>query len=139
LAEAREQALRAERTVALGALAAGAAHELGTPLATMAVLAGELARGLPPTAEAQGALATLRGEIRRCKAILARLAADGGELPADQGCPAGLPAVLEEIVADWRTLRPDVRVELECSGASPAPQVVVDRAMRQALVSILNN
>ena len=44
LAAAREQALRDERMVALGALAAGAAHELGTPLATMAVVAGELER-----------------------------------------------------------------------------------------------
>jgi hypothetical protein len=42
LAAAREQALRDERVVALGALAAGAAHELGTPLATIAVLVGEL-------------------------------------------------------------------------------------------------
>jgi two-component system sensor histidine kinase RegB len=42
LAAAREQALRDERVVALGALAAGAAHELGTPLATMAVVIGEL-------------------------------------------------------------------------------------------------
>lgn len=37
LAAAREAALRNERVVALGNLAAGAAHELGTPLATMAV------------------------------------------------------------------------------------------------------
>ena len=42
LAEAREQALQNERLVALGTLAAGAAHELGTPLGTMAILAAEL-------------------------------------------------------------------------------------------------
>ena len=40
---AREQALRDERIMAIGTLAAGAAHELGTPLATMSLLAGELA------------------------------------------------------------------------------------------------
>lgn len=139
LAEAREQALRAERTVALGALAAGAAHELGTPLATMAVLAGELVHELPQEAAAQHALATLRGELRRCKAILARLAADAGELPADEGSPAGVPEVLERIVADWQALRSDVRVELECRGPAPPPRVVVDRTMRQAIINILNN
>ncbi|MBS3936238.1 MAG: sensor histidine kinase, partial [Sulfuritalea sp.] len=42
LAAAREEALRDAQVVALGQLAAGAAHELGTPLATMNVLAGEL-------------------------------------------------------------------------------------------------
>jgi two-component system sensor histidine kinase RegB len=42
LAAAREKALRDERVVALGALAAGAAHELGTPLATIAVVIGDL-------------------------------------------------------------------------------------------------
>ena len=43
LAATREQALRDERVMAMGTLAAGAAHELGTPLGTMALLAGELA------------------------------------------------------------------------------------------------
>ena len=42
LASAREQALRNEQLIALGTLAAGAAHELGTPLATMAIVSGEL-------------------------------------------------------------------------------------------------
>jgi len=44
LAEAREQALRDEQLVALGTLATGAAHELGTPLATMAIVTRELER-----------------------------------------------------------------------------------------------
>ena len=44
LAAAREQGLRDERIIAIGTLAAGAAHELGTPLATMSLLAGELVR-----------------------------------------------------------------------------------------------
>jgi two-component system sensor histidine kinase RegB len=42
LAEAREEVLQNERLVALGTLAAGAAHELGTPLGTIAILAAEL-------------------------------------------------------------------------------------------------
>ena len=42
LARQKEDALRNERIVALGTLAAGAAHELGTPLSTMAVVLGEM-------------------------------------------------------------------------------------------------
>lgn len=81
LARAREQALRAERVVALGTLAAGTAHELGTPLATMAALAKDLELDLRDNPALSRNLGLLRTQIQRCKAILAQLAADAGELP----------------------------------------------------------
>ena len=53
LALAREQALRNEQIIALGTLAAGAAHELGTPLATMAIVTGELQNDYTENSEFQ--------------------------------------------------------------------------------------
>lgn len=73
LALAREQ-----RLSALGGLAAAAAHELGSPLATIAVVARELERELPETLSAEHPLredaALLRSEAERCRRILAELA-----------------------------------------------------------------
>lgn len=82
LARVRERAARSERLASLTTLAAGAAHELGTPLATIAVVAKELERAL----EARGDLSELaddarlvREELARCRTILDRMAARAGE------------------------------------------------------------
>jgi two-component system sensor histidine kinase RegB len=76
---------REQRLAALGGLAAAAAHELGSPLATIAVVARELERELPPDLPADSPvrqdIELLRGETERCRRILAEL----GERP--EGAP----------------------------------------------------
>jgi len=78
LALAREQ-----RLAALGTLAAAAAHELGTPLATIAVIAKELVHDLPPDSTLAEDARLLLGQTVRCRDILADLArrppSEGGE------------------------------------------------------------
>lgn len=69
----RERALEDRHLAQVGSLAAGAAHELGTPLATMNVLAGDLSR--MSAGELADASDTLRSELARCKRILSRMAA----------------------------------------------------------------
>ena len=77
LALAREQ-----RISAVGALAAAAAHELGSPLGTIAVIARELARDLPADGPLADDARLLLSETARCRTILQELAqkreADGG-------------------------------------------------------------
>ena len=77
LALAREQ-----RVSAVGALAAAAAHELGSPLATIAVVAKELVRELPPDSPHAEDAALLLSQSERCRRILAELSQrpeeDGG-------------------------------------------------------------
>jgi len=74
---------REQRLSSLGALAAAAAHELGTPLGTIAVVAKELSRELPPGGEAAEDVQLLISQVTRCREILADLArkpeADGGD------------------------------------------------------------
>lgn len=139
LAAAREEALRNERIVALGSLAAGAAHELGTPLATMAVIAGELAREprTPPAMKED--LALLRSQIDLCKGILTGMAGRAGQTRAEGGRRLALDAWLAEVLARWRTLRPGARPRLAIEGRSPAPQVLGEATLEQALVNLLNN
>lgn len=78
MALAREQKLSA-----LGALAAAAAHELGTPLGTISLVAKELAREIPPDDPLAEDIALLQSQAIRCRDILAELSrkpeAEGGE------------------------------------------------------------
>jgi two-component system sensor histidine kinase RegB len=94
LALAREQ-----RVSAVGALAAAAAHELGSPLATIAVIAKELARDLPPDSPFADDAQLLLSQSARCRTILAELAR---EREADGGAPyARLPiSVLVEAAGE---------------------------------------
>ena len=74
---------REQRLSSLGALAAAAAHELGSPLGTIAVVAKELARELPPDSPHSEDVTLLQSQVMRCREILADLArkpeADGGD------------------------------------------------------------
>jgi len=74
IASLRETAARNARLAALTTLAAGAAHELGSPLATIAVAAHE-ARLAAGTAEVGADLALILAEVERCQAILDKMAA----------------------------------------------------------------
>jgi len=79
MALAREQQLSA-----LGGLAAAAAHELGSPLGTIAVVTKELVRDLPPDSPLQEDISLLQAESQRCREILSQLS----ETPESDG---GLP------------------------------------------------
>jgi two-component system sensor histidine kinase RegB len=139
LAHAREEALRAEQVLALATLATGTAHELGTPLSTMAVLAADLADEYRQDPELAGRLGVLRGQVERCKGILARMAVIAGEARADAGRRVAVDDYLEELMSEWRAVRPDARVQVGWQGCSPAPQIVADRALTQAIHNVLNN
>lgn len=139
LARAREEALEAERVVALGTLAAGTAHELGTPLATMAILAKDLESDLATQPALRDAVALLREQIRRCKDSLARLATDAGQLPADSGRRVAVDEFLAELLQGWRDQHAALEVAIDVAGPRPPPTIVVDRTLHQALCNVLNN
>jgi two-component system sensor histidine kinase RegB len=117
---------REHRLASLGALATAAAHELGTPLGTIAVVARELERALPPgTSESEDAK-LLRAEAERCRTILTRLARpEESGLRETDHLPLG--ALLDEIASPHRG--GDVAVTIELApGAEPkvwrAPELV---------------
>ena len=137
LAQLREVALRGEQLAALGALAAGTAHELGTPLSTMAVLVGELRAGAG--ADHRADLDLLSQQIDRCRDVLTRNLTVTGQSRAQGGGRVGLQAWLETLTADWQRTRTAARLSLTCSGPTEPPQVVADETLRQALCSLLDN
>jgi len=139
LAAAREAALRSERVVALGNLAAGAAHELGTPLATLAVLAGELLRDARLPGALRPDLELMQGQIQDCKGIITQLAAQAGSSRAESLSAMPLDEWLAGLVERWRRQRPLVTPRLELRGAIPGPRVAIDATLGQALLNLFNN
>ena len=139
LAAAREAALRNERVVALGNLAAGAAHELGTPLATMAVLAGELARHDSLPADAREDARLLASQVQECKRIITLLAARAGSSRAEAAEAVTLDAWLDALTARWQAQRPLAEPRVDLQGERPGPRIVPDATLDQALLNLFNN
>jgi two-component system sensor histidine kinase RegB len=130
----REEILRNERIVALGTQAAGAAHELGTPLSTMSVIIGEMRHDCSDP-EHQDNLNILDDQVRNCKRILDSLLKHAQETSSEMSLEEFIRHVLDE----WQLLRPTVHYLLQVSGLQPSPRVRVDLALRSALLNLLNN
>lgn len=79
LEEARQRAARYDKLASLTTLAAGAAHELATPLSTIAVTSKELENALASTPEWAAEARIIREETKRCRSILQRLSTQSGE------------------------------------------------------------
>ena len=142
LAKAREQVLRDERVIALGTLAAGAAHELGTPLGTMAILAHDIKQEYSQEEfiDLQSKMQIFDEQIERCKNALAIMSASAGDFRAESGHVMPLGEYLDDVVLQWRDQRPFSRLEYHSTkSAFVPPALVADRTLTQALINILNN
>ena len=141
LALAREQ-----RLSSLGALATAAAHELGSPLGTIAVVARELERALPENSGEIEDVRLLRQQAERCRAIIARLANPEEALV---GATARLPlgAFLDDIAAHHRGEDVDITVSLmphkpgdpDKDNPSPVPQIWRAPELLHGLGNIIEN
>jgi len=134
---------REHRLAALGALATAAAHELGTPLGTIAVVARELERALPENSTEIEDVRLLRAQAERCRAIIARLANPEEAL---LGATARLPlgALLDDIAAPHRGEDLEIRVTITpppagSKGEGPAPQVWRAPELLHGLGNIIEN
>jgi two-component system sensor histidine kinase RegB len=144
LDDARERALRSEHLASLTTLAAGAAHELSTPLATIAVAARELERQadrlaatLSPVQGLKADATLIRAEVDRCQVILDGMSgrAPGGASAAAEPLTASALAqrVRDRLPDDeQRRLRVDIASDILAPAAASAGMV-------QAVSSLLRN
>lgn len=140
LARAREAAARNEKLASLATLAAGAAHELSTPLSTIAVVAKELERELVRRAEADGPAQDarlIRTEVERCRRILDRMAVEAGESPGEGLADVTVRDLVELSLND---IAERARVRSDFDSVTGGRVIrVPPRAVAEALRAILKN
>ncbi len=129
---------REQRLSALGGLAAAAAHELGTPLATISIVAKELALTAPPGPIKEDA-DLLVSQAERCREILRRLTADPNAAD-EMHARVGLAQLLEDVIAPYAR-DPDVRIEAVVSGPRGAETPDLRRLpeVQHAMASFVEN
>lgn len=138
LAKVREQALRDEQLIALGTLATGAAHELGTPLATMAVVTRELERTNSDD-NLTRKFTILRDQVERCKKALSVISASAGEARAESGSLVTISAFLNNITDEWRAQRPDTEFSVHIDPGPTTARIVDEHTLHQSLANLFNN
>jgi two-component system sensor histidine kinase RegB len=130
---------REHRLASLGALATAAAHELGTPLGTIAIVARELERALPPNSPEVEDVRLLRDQAERCRAIIARLA-NPEEAMLGQAARLPLGALLDDIAAPHRGEDLAITVVVPHGDAdNPVPQVWRAPELLHGLGNIIEN
>ena len=136
MALAREQQLSA-----LGGLAAAAAHELGSPLATIAITARELANSVPDDSPLAEDVALLVSEGQRCREILRSLSQKGESAEHAPFTRMPLSNLLETVAKSCRR-RPEVEVVItleRSTSASVEPRLVPTPELRHALANLIDN
>lgn len=138
LSSSRAREERARHLATLGTLSAGAAHELGTPLGTIAIVAGELeARALASGDEAMREDAHLiREETRRCRAILDALAERAGRGVGEARERVDVAAFLSALAEGMAPAR---RARLALDLTAPLFASLPPRALRVATENLVNN
>lgn len=107
---------REQRLSALGALAAAAAHELGTPLATISIVSKEMIREAP-TAQVKEDAELLMSQAERCREILKRLAATPDKATDEVHERLSLRQLVQEVIEPHANASKEVRVEAIVTGA----------------------
>jgi len=140
-AETRQALAREQRFAAVGGLAAAAAHELGSPLATIAVVAGELARAVPQDSDMAEDVELLISQSNRCRDILAELSRhpdEMGSLPFER---TPLSALIEEAATPHGENRGDIELDIELDPRDDTvePQIVRSAEILLAVGTLIQN
>lgn len=140
LAAIRQRAAEEDHIVRMGLLASGAAHELGTPLATLSVLVNDF-RAMPElkaVADLDADLVDMEAAVRRCKTIVSGILMSAGEARGESPERTTMRAFLQDIADEWREARGLATLHYrDRFGADLA--IVSDPALRQVIGNVIDN
>lgn len=140
LADLRQRAVEEDHIVRMGLLASGAAHELGTPLATLSVILGDWKR-MPVIASNAGLLediTEMEAQLQRCKSIVSGVLLSAGEARGESSAKTTLNTFLDTLAEDWRRSRPINAFDYRNLVEQDLP-VAFDSAVKQMMVNVLDN
>ncbi len=140
LQAAEDERLRARQLEGLATLAAGAGHELATPLSTIAVVVKELARTIEkhslPASVGQD-IALIRSELDHCRQILDRLAHAAGDAAGERLTATGVEEFFQEVMLG---VREPSRVRVSVNDQAKDTQAVLPiQAVAQAIRNLVQN
>jgi two-component system, sensor histidine kinase RegB len=128
--------VREKHLTQLDGLAAAAAHELGTPLATITLIAKELKKEVAATQGIYEDVVLLEQEVQRCRAILGRLASLGADGASDWQAMS-LRHLLEDVAEPSRNF--GVEIEIDAAGEGPEPRCVRNPGIMYGLGNLIEN
>lgn len=139
LRQARQKSLNDDYLLRAGSLAAGAAHEIRSPLCTMAVLVNELLQRPEDGASHAQSLRLMSIQIEVCRRIVSELMCYGQNAAevAVQSVP--VERFVHDIVEKWRLLRPGAALACRRQGVQPMPCIATDQGLGHAILNLLNN
>ncbi|MFC5438106.1 ATP-binding protein [Rhodanobacter umsongensis] len=135
----RERALRDEGILAIATQAAGAAHELNTPLSTMRTLLPELRREHAGDISLAEDLELLEGQVDRCRTILREMVAFGKAQLSQEPERLSVAQFIHGCLERFQLLRPEAELTLELDDATARTVLRTPPGLRHALLNLLNN
>lgn len=135
----REDELRDEQILAVATLAAGTAHELGTPLSTITVLIDEMEQDYQAQDPLKDDLLLLRQQVDSCREILRNLVNTAETHSAAQRKTVAIDDYVKYILEHWQVLRPNACFELTIASHLVMATLDVDATLEQAIANLLNN
>ncbi|SFS06120.1 two-component system, sensor histidine kinase RegB [Dyella sp. OK004] len=136
---ARERALRDEGILAIATQAAGAAHELNTPLSTMRTLLPELRREHAGDTALGEDLQLLEDQVERCRTILREMVAFGKAQLSQEPEQLSLAAFIHSCLERFQLLRPEAELTVQLDGDAARTVLRTPPGLRHALLNLLNN
>lgn len=140
LAAARQRRAEEEHIVRMGLLASGAAHELGTPLSTMAVILGDWQhdKGLMAIEALREDIAEMQTQVQRCKSIVSGILLSAGETRGEASVQTTVRTFVDALAAEWRGTRSIARFDYDNAFGADAP-MVSDTTLKQMVFNVLDN
>ncbi len=135
----RERALRDEGILAIATQAAGAAHELNTPLSTMRTLLPELRREHASDTSLAEDLVLLEGQVDRCGTILREMVAFGKTQLSQESERQSVAQFIHGCLERFQLLRPEADLTLDIDPATSRIMLRTPAGLRHALLNLLNN